>query len=332
MVYYPPQNPKYTAPPGNLPPLLVKSHGGPTASTSTNFNLGIQFWTSRGYAVADVDYSGSSGYGREYRNRLLGQWGVKDVEDCCAAAAYLKEQSLVDGDKMAIDGGSAGGYSTLAALAFKDVFKAGCSMYGIGDLMALARDTHKFESRYLDSLVGPLPEMKAVYKERSPINSVDKFNCPIIFFQGAEDKVVPLNQAEMMHKAVKDKGVLTALVVYEGEAHGFRQAENIQRSIEGELFFFNTAFGLKAKMPDDMAEIILDNYDPMLPGEDRSFIMIDGFDVEVGRESGIVRVLGEVPIADEAFFPEVRADRPTGSGQVTRDKGDDSIEEVVEWL
>ena len=147
-----------------LPPLLVKSHGGPTASTSTAFNLGIQFWTSRGYAVADVDYSGSSGYGRAYRERLKGQWGLKDVEDCCAAACYLQEQGLVNGRQMAIDGGSAGGYTTLSARAFKDVFKAGCSMYGIGDLDALARDTHKFESRYLDSLIGPLPAAAAEYK------------------------------------------------------------------------------------------------------------------------------------------------------------------------
>mmetsp|Transcript_66776 Transcript_66776/g.108320 ORF Transcript_66776/g.108320 Transcript_66776/m.108320 type:complete len:841 (+) Transcript_66776:271-2793(+) len=330
MVYYPPQNAKFTPPDGTLPPLLVKSHGGPTASTSTSFNLGIQFWTSRGYAVADVDYSGSSGYGRAYRQRLQGQWGVKDVEDCCAAAQYLEKQQLVDGLKMAIDGGSAGGYTTLSALAFKDVFKAGCSMYGIGDLDALARDTHKFESRYLDSLIGPLPEAASVYKERSPINSIDKFDCPIIFFQGADDKVVPLNQAEMMHKAVKDKGVLTSLVVFEGEAHGFRKAENIQRSIEGELFFFNTAFGLNAKMPDTMEDIVMDNYDPMLPNEVRSFIMVDGWQMEIGEESGVIRLLGKEPIAEEAFFPEVRPDRPTG-GSSDRDR-EETLDDFVEWL
>ena len=332
MVYYPPTNPKFVPPPGTLPPLLVKSHGGPTASTSTNLNLGIQFWTSRGYAVADVDYSGSSGYGRAYRNRLLGKWGVVDVQDCCAAAKYLEGQGLVDGTKMAIDGGSAGGYTTVSALAFEEVFSAGCSLYGVCDLKALAKDTHKFESRYLDSLVGPLPEKESVYEERSPINAVDRFDCPIIFFQGAEDKVVPLNQAEMMHKAVKDKGLLTSLVVYEGEAHGFRQATNIQRSIEGELFFFNTAFGLKARMPSDMEGIALDNFDPMLPNEQRLYIKVDGYDLEIGEESGIINTLGGSynDIAPEAFFPEVRPDRPTG-GSTDRDR-EETLEDFVEWL
>ena len=330
MVFYPPQNAKFAPPPGTKPPLLVKSHGGPTASTSTNLNLAIQFWTSRGYAVADVDYSGSSGYGRAYRERLKGQWGVKDVEDCCAAAQYLADQGLVDAEKMAIDGGSAGGYTTLCALAFKNVFKAGCSNYGIGDLNALARDTHKFESRYLDSLIGPLPEAAALYNERSPINAIDQFDCPIIFFQGAEDKVVPLNQAEMMHKAVKDKGVLTALVVFEGEAHGFRQAANIRRSIEGELFFFNTAFKLKTKLPEDVAEFVLDNYDPMLPGEARGYIKIDGYELEVGAQSGIINLVSEVPIDEKAFFPEVRPDRPTG-GSTDRDR-EETLEDFVEWL
>ena len=222
------------------------------------------------------------------------------------------------------------GYTTLSALAFKDVFKAGCSMYGIGDLDALARDTHKFESRYLDSLIGPLPESAEVYKQRSPINSIDKFDCPIIFFQGAEDRVVPLNQAEMMHKAVKDKGVLTSLVVYQGEAHGFRNAENIRRSIEGELFFFNTAFGLQTKMSDDVDEIMLDNYDPMIPGEERCHIIIDGYDLEIGTESGIINLVGEELITEEAFFPEVRPDRPTG-GSENRER-EETLEDFVEWL
>ncbi|EKX34647.1 hypothetical protein GUITHDRAFT_160229 [Guillardia theta CCMP2712] len=232
MIYYPPQNAKFVGPSGSLPPLLVKSHGGPTAAASTAFNLGIQFWTSRGYAVADVDYSGSSGYGRKYRERLKGNWGIYDVEDCCSAAKFLEQQGLVDGSKMAIDGGSAGGYTTLCCLTFKDTFKAGCSSYGIGDLETLASDTHKFESRYLDSLVGPYPEMKEEYRKRSPINYVEQLKCPIAFFQGAEDRVVPLNQAEAMHKAVK--------------------AKNIRTALDGELFFFNSAFGLKATMPGDL--------------------------------------------------------------------------------
>jgi hypothetical protein len=222
------------------------------------------------------------------------------------------------------------GYTTLSALAFKDVFKAGCSMYGVGDLDALARDTHKFESRYLDSLIGPLPEAADLYKQRSPINAMDKFDCPIIFFQGAEDRVVPLNQAEMMHKAVKDKGVLTSLVVFEGEAHGFRKAENIRRSIEGELFFFNTVFGLQTKMSEDIGEIMLDNYDPMLPTEQRCYIKVDGYNLEIGAESGIINMLSREPIAEEAFFPEVRPDRPTGGSQ-DRDR-EETLDDFVEWL
>jgi len=330
MYFYPPKNAKANPPPGTLPPLLVKSHGGPTAGASTQLNLGIQYWTSRGYAVADVDYTGSTGYGRAYRDGLKGTWGVRDVEDCCEAARYLADQGLVDPEMLAIEGGSAGGYTTLACLAFQDRFKAGASFYGIGDLETLAKDTHKFESRYLDSLVGRYPEDKAIYKERSPINFVEQFTCPIIFFQGEEDKVVPLNQAQDMHSAVKNKGVLTSLVVYPGEAHGFRKDVNIRQSLDGRLFFFNTVFGLKAKMPDDLDEIILDNFDPLLKAEPRSFIFVDGYELEIGRESEIVHQVGYSDPGNSAYFPEERPDRPSG-GAETVDKPEE-LSDFVEWL
>mmetsp|Transcript_46259 Transcript_46259/g.145094 ORF Transcript_46259/g.145094 Transcript_46259/m.145094 type:complete len:808 (-) Transcript_46259:108-2531(-) len=330
MIYYPPQNAKFVGPSGSLPPLLVKSHGGPTAAASTAFNLGIQFWTSRGYAVADVDYSGSSGYGRKYRERLKGNWGIYDVEDCCSAAKFLEQQGLVDGSKMAIDGGSAGGYTTLCCLTFKDTFKAGCSSYGIGDLETLASDTHKFESRYLDSLVGPYPEMKEEYRKRSPINYVEQLKCPIAFFQGAEDRVVPLNQAEAMHKAVKEKGILTSLTVFESEGHGFRQAKNIRTALDGELFFFNSAFGLKATMPGDLDEIVMDNFDPFLPNEPRGYVIIEGYELECGLESGIVRVIGYENVEGAAYFPEDRADQQ--GGMIFKEKKSDKIEDIVEWL
>lgn len=243
--YYPPQNQDFTAPPNERPPLLVKSHGGPTAATSATFNPGIQYWTSRGIAVLDVNYGGSTGYGRAYRERLKGQWGVVDVDDCVNGAKYLAAQGWVDGDRLCIDGGSAGGYTTLAALAFRDVFKAGASFYGVSDLTALATDTHKFESRYLDGLIGPYPEEAELYRARSPINAVDQLSCPVIFFQGDEDKIVPPNQAEMMVEALKTKGLPVAYVLYEGEQHGFRKAENIKRTLDGELYFYAQVFGFQ---------------------------------------------------------------------------------------
>jgi dipeptidyl aminopeptidase/acylaminoacyl peptidase len=248
--YYPPQNQDFTAPPHERPPLLVKSHGGPTASTSATFNPGIQYWTSRGIAVLDVNYGGSTGYGRAYRDRLKGQWGVVDVDDCVNGAKYLAAQGWVDGDRLCIDGGSAGGYTTLAALAFRDVFKAGASFYGVSDLTALATDTHKFESRYLDGLIGAYPEEAELYRVRSPINAVDQLSCPVIFFQGDEDKIVPPNQAEMMVEALKAKGLPVAYVLYEGEQHGFRKAENIKRTLDGELYFYAQVFGF------ELAEVV----------------------------------------------------------------------------
>jgi dipeptidyl aminopeptidase/acylaminoacyl peptidase len=243
--YYPPQNQDFTAPAQERPPLLVKSHGGPTAATSATFNPGIQYWTSRGIAVLDVNYGGSTGYGRAYRERLKGQWGIVDVDDCVNGAKYLAAQGLVDGDRLCIDGGSAGGYTTLAALAFRDVFKAGASYYGVSDLKALATDTHKFESRYLDGLIGAYPAEAELYRVRSPLYAIDQLSCPVIFFQGDEDKIVPPNQAEMMVEALKAKGLPVAYVLYEGEQHGFRKAENIKRTLDGELYFYAQVFGFE---------------------------------------------------------------------------------------
>lgn len=254
--YYPPKNGEYQCSSDKAPPLLVKAHGGPTACTGTSFSPSIQFWTSRGFAVLDVDYGGSTGYGRDYRRRLRKSWGLVDIDDVCAGAEYLVKQGLADGDRLCIDGGSAGGYTTLGALAFRDVFKAGCSLYGIGDLTALAGDTHKFESRYLDGLVGPYPEDEKVYKERSPIESVDTLSCPILLLQGQEDKVVPPNQAEMMHEALLKKGIPTCLKIYEGEQHGFRQAENIENALDSELAFYGQVFGID--VPDSI-KIEIDN-------------------------------------------------------------------------
>lgn len=241
--FYPPKNKDYSAPAGELPPLIVKSHGGPTAGATTALSLGIQYWTSRGFAVVDVNYGGSTGYGREYRSRLYNSWGVVDTEDCVNAAKYLVEKKLVDPAKLAIAGGSAGGYTTLCALTFHDVFKAGASHYGVSDLEALAKDTHKFEARYLDRLVGPYPIAAEIYQQRSPIQHVDKLNCPAIFLQGLEDKVVPPNQSEMMVNALRKKGVPVAYVTFEGEQHGFRKAENIKRALDAELYFYSRIFG-----------------------------------------------------------------------------------------
>lgn len=243
--FYPPQNQDFAAPDGEKPPLVVKSHGGPTAATSSQLNLKIQYWTSRGFAFLDVNYGGSTGYGREYRDRLKGTWGIVDVDDCVNGAKYLAQQGFVDENRLAIAGGSAGGYTTLAALTFRDTFKAGASYYGVSDLEALAKDTHKFESRYLDGLIGKYPEQKDIYVERSPIHFTDRLSCPVIFFQGLEDKVVPPNQAEMMVEALQKKGLPVAYVAYEGEQHGFRKAENIKRTLDGELYFYSRVFGFE---------------------------------------------------------------------------------------
>jgi dipeptidyl aminopeptidase/acylaminoacyl peptidase len=255
--YYPPQNADFRAPEGEQPPLLVRGHGGPTAASSSSLNLGIQYWTSRGFAVLDVNYRGSTGFGRPYREALYGQWGVVEVDDVVAGADMLVARGDVDAARLAIRGGSAGGYTTLAALAFRDRFSAGCSQYGIGDLMALANDTHKFESRYLDRLIGPLPEAEALYRERSPINHTEGLSCPVIFLQGLDDKVVPPNQAEAMVAALDAKGLPVAYLAFEGEGHGFRKAENVVRALEAELVFYGRIFGFTP--PGDPAPVEIRN-------------------------------------------------------------------------
>ncbi len=243
--YYPPHNPDYQAPAGTLPPLVVKSHGGPTSATSSQLSLKVQYWTSRGFGYVDVNYRGSSGYGRAYQDQLNYQWGIVDVADCIAAAEYLVAKGLADPQRLAISGGSAGGYTTLCALTFHRVFQAGASHYGIGDLEALARDTHKFESRYLDKLVADYPAEAQVYKDRSPINFPEKMACPTIFFQGLDDKVVLPNQAEAMVQALFDRLVPVAYVPFAGEQHGFRQAANMQRALEAEFYFYSQIFGFQ---------------------------------------------------------------------------------------
>ncbi len=237
-LYYPPTNPGHVGPEETAPPLLVLAHGGPTGQARRQLQLGILYWTSRGIAVVDVDYRGSTGYGRTYRRSLDGVWGIADVEDCVAAARYLADRGDVDGDRLMIRGGSAGGFTVLSALAFHDVFAAGASRYGVADLEALATDTHKFESRYLDTLIGPWPESKAVYDDRSPINHVDKFSAPMIVLQGDEDAIVPPNQSEMIVAALEERGVPVSYLLFEGEQHGFRKAENVISALEAELAFF----------------------------------------------------------------------------------------------
>ncbi len=248
-LYYPPTNPDCRAADGELPPLLVRSHGGPTGRASPALNLQIQFWTSRGFAVVDVDYAGSTGYGRAYRSLLEGRWGVADVEDCIAAARHLAASGRADPDRLAIRGGSAGGYTTLCALAFHDAFKAGASWYGIGDLEALLHDTHKFESRYLDRLVGPWPEAAATYRARSPLHHAQGLSCPVIFLQGLEDRVVPPNQAETMVAALRAKSVPVAYLPFPGEGHGFRAAASIERALLAEYGFFCRVFEIAPADP-----------------------------------------------------------------------------------
>jgi len=247
--FYPPRNRDYVAFPGERPPLLVMSHGGPTSAASSTLDLKIQYWTSRGIAVLDVNYGGSTGYGRAYRSRLEGQWGIVDVDDCVNGALYLVERGWADGDRLIIRGGSAGGYTTLSALVFRNVFGAGASYYGISDLEVLTRDTHKFESHYLDRLVGPYPERRDIYRERSPINFVDQLSSPVIFFQGLEDRVVLPDQAEKIFEAVCARKLPAAYIAFEGEQHGFRRAENIKRAIEAELYFYSRVFGFEIVDP-----------------------------------------------------------------------------------
>ena len=245
--YYPPCNPNYQGPADAKPPLIVVCHGGPTGATSSALNLKLQFWTSRGFAVLDVNYRGSTGYGRRYRNLLKGQWGVADVEDVTAGAQHLVDLGLADPERLIIRGSSAGGFTALAALTFANTFKAGASYYGIGDLEALARDTHKFESHYLEGLVGPYPEQIDLYHRRSPVHHIEHLNCPAIFFQGLEDKVVSPSQAEAMVSALKARRIKTAYVSFATEGHGFRQAENLAKAISKELNFYTELFSIQTK-------------------------------------------------------------------------------------
>lgn len=248
-LYYPPTNHDFEAPADEKPPLLVVSHGGPTSAASRALNLRTQFWTSRGFAVLDVNYRGSTGYGRAYRRQLDGQWGRIDVEDCIAGACYLVARGQADVERLVIRGSSAGGYTTLCALTFHRTFRAGAVYYGVSDLEALARDTHKFEAHYLERLIGPYPKDKKLYRERSPIHYADKLSCPVIFFQGLDDKVVPPDQTEKMADALRARGIPVAYVPFEGETHGFRRAENIRRALEAEFYFYSRVFGFTPADP-----------------------------------------------------------------------------------
>ncbi|MGC8465131.1 MAG: prolyl oligopeptidase family serine peptidase [Acidimicrobiales bacterium] len=257
--YYPPTNPDFAAPTGTYPPLIVRSHGGPTSQSHAEFDTDLQYWTSRGFAVVSVNYGGSTGYGREYRERLKGAWGIVDLDDCVNAALYLVAQGLADKDALLIRGGSAGGYTTLCALTFRKTFAAGASYYGVGDLGALARDTHKFESRYLDGLIGPYPEREDLYQERSPIFHTDLLQTPMLVLQGLEDKVVPPEQAEAMVKALRENAVPFAYLPFEGEQHGFRKAETIVRCAEAELSFYAQILGLD--IGESTPTIFIENMD-----------------------------------------------------------------------
>lgn len=240
---YPPHNPDFGAPGGERPPFVAFVHGGPTSQTDTVLNPMIAFFTSRGFGVVDINYGGSTGYGREYRNRLAGQWGIVDVQDVVAAVQGLAQQEEADGDRLLIRGGSAGGWTVLAALTGTDVFAGGASYYGVADLMGLVEDTHDFESRYMDGLVGPLPQSRRLYAERSPLSHVDEVSCPILLLQGLEDKIVTPRQAEMFRDALQKKGITHAYLAFEGEQHGFRRAENVERALEAELSFYGQVLG-----------------------------------------------------------------------------------------
>ena len=252
-LYYPPRNPDFIGPSDEKPPLVVLSHGGPTSNTSSALDLTKQLLTSRGIAIVDVDYGGSTGYGRAYRQELAGRWGLVDVDDCVAAADFLVHRGDVDPERLAIAGGSAGGYTTLAALAFRDVFRAGISRFGVADLEALAQHTHKFESRYLDGLVGPYPASAATYRERSPVHFLDEISCPVLVMQGLDDRVVPPAQAEALVAALQANHIPHAYLAFEGEGHGFRAAAAIKRSLEADISFLGQVFGFEPA--DDLEPI-----------------------------------------------------------------------------
>ena len=255
--FYKPKNKNFQGESEEKPPLLVISHGGPTSATSNALNLSIQYWTNRGIAVADVNYRGSTGYGKKFRDSLKGNWGVYDTDDCIAAVDHLSEKGLVDSSRVAIKGGSAGGYTTINALTFHDRFAVGATYYGIADLSVFIDDTHKFESKYLESLIGKYPEEKEKYYERSAINFTDQLSCPMIIFQGTEDKIVPPSQAEIMAQGLRDKKIPFSLIMYEGEQHGFRQSKNIISSLESEIYFYSKVLGFKPF--DKLKEVEIEN-------------------------------------------------------------------------
>jgi len=257
--FYPPRNGDAVAPAGSKPPVIVISHGGPTGMTVNTLKLATQYWTSRGFGVLDVNYGGSSGFGRAYRDALQGQWGIVDVEDCIAGARTLVERGLADADRLIIRGGSAGGLTTLCALTFHDVFKLGASYYGVSDLKGLDEDSHKFESHYNAYLIAPQPQADALYLARSPIHHTDRLASPMIFFQGLDDKVVPPQQSERMVEALRARGVPVAYVPLEGEGHGFRKAENIVRTLAAELYFYQRMLGIAPAGSDADAPVRIDN-------------------------------------------------------------------------
>ncbi len=257
--FYPPKNKDYEEDPKQLAPLIVKSHGGPSGHVKSTLNLEFQYWTSRGFGILDVNYGGSTGHGRAYRERLNGTWGVVDVDDCINGAKFLVQNKQADPERLIIKGGSAGGYTTLAALTFRDVFKAGVSYYGVSDLEALVSDTHKFEARYLDQLIGPYPEKKDLYLKRGPIHHIDKLSCPLLLLQGADDKVVLPNQAEMMYKALLKKGIPVSYLLFENEGHGFRMAETIKKCLEAELYFYTKIFQIP--LSEEIPVISIQNLD-----------------------------------------------------------------------
>jgi dipeptidyl aminopeptidase/acylaminoacyl peptidase len=255
-LFYAPHNTAFRAPDGELPPLIVTSHGGPTAAATAAFQVATQLFTSRGFAVLDVDYGGSTGYGRDYRKRLEGEWGVVDLDDCVNGARGLVAEGLVDGERLAIRGGSASGYTTLCAVTFSETFGAGTSYFGIGDLETFIAQTHKFESRYLDRLVGPYPERKDLYHARSPLNFTDQISCPVLILQGAEDRIVPPAQAEQIVDALFEKRLPHAYLLFPGEDHGFRSAETIVRAFDAELSFYGQIFGFR--VADQIEPIVVE--------------------------------------------------------------------------
>ena len=255
--YYPPTNADFVGPADERPPLVVMSHGGPTSATVDILRLGLQYWSSRGFAVLNVNYGGSTGYGTAYRRRLNGNWGIVDVDDCINGARFLIDRGDIDPQRCAITGGSAGGWTTLCALTFRDFFAAGASHFGVSDATALATDTHKFESRYLDSLIGPYPERTDLYDERSPIHHTDLLNCPVAFFQGLDDEIVPPDQSERMANALRERGLPVAYATFEGEQHGFRRASSIKAALEGEFYFYSRIFGFQ--VADEIEPLSIEN-------------------------------------------------------------------------